>query len=154
MSSRALWSAGDKWTDFRPLLAGEVATPTSFVSINRTVYVIDAANGWFRRATEHTWNVWRSDNAERALLDIDAATPCGLRLRWGRRDLGEFVSTTPIIAVFAGDIAQGDGLPEGLPEISWDDWGIRDHPSEDCGAMNCAVRRPTIVVQLVPDESW
>lgn len=136
MSSRPLWTCDQDWCDFTPLLAGEGHVPISLVTINRTLYVLDFATRTFRRKTEESWNAWRTDGQVRNLLEIVTATPCGLRFRWGP-ELGQFVSTTPVIAVFAGDLS---ATPDEVPTIAWDDWTIRNHPAEDCGAMNCERR--------------
>ncbi len=138
MSRRPLWTIGDDWADFKTLLAGEASGPVSFVTINRTIYVVDAANARFCRTTHEAWNTWASDDISRSLLDIVAATPCGLRMRWGR-GVGEFVSTTPVIAVYAGNLSELSA--DELPLVDWDEWEPRDHPRDDCGAMNCVRRR-------------
>lgn len=148
MASRVLWSAGDGWADFKTLLAGEGSGPVSFVTINRTLYVVNAAEGWYRRSTQQGWNTWASDNQERCLLAIAAATPCGLRMRWGR-GIGEFTSTTPVITVIAGDLTELD--TDELPEIDWNNWSITDHPNEDCGTLNCENR--VVIVTIGAEDT-
>lgn len=132
----ALWTYGDKWVDFRPLLRGEAIGPISFVSVNRSLYLVDAAAGWFRRATSVGWNAWSTDGTNRVLHCIETASACGLRLQWGRAEFGEFTSTTSLIAVFAGELTAVEDCE--LPEVSFDEWRCPDgHPAHHCGAMNC-----------------
>ncbi len=136
MTSRPLWRGGDPWVDFRPLLQGEAAGPVSFVSVNRTVYVVDVASNTYLRARAESWNSWRDDGHHRRLQEVVAATPCGLRVRWGRAEFGEYTSTTRIIAVFAGKVTE---LPDtDLLENATANWSGDGHPVAFCGAIYCA----------------
>lgn len=145
MISRALWRRGQPWVDFRPLLEGEAIGAVSFVSVNRSLYVVNAAEGWFRRSAGDKSNPFRSDGSRRDILELVTATPCGLRMRWGSGDR-EFISTTEIDAVFAGELDAG---PDDV--IATDSVGsaAAGHPAMPCGAMNCEVR---IVVVVLADE--
>jgi hypothetical protein len=148
-TSRALWTYGEKWQDFRPLLLGESLGPASFVSVNRSLYVVNATERWFRRATAVGWNTWSSDGSKRELRHIETASPCGLRMQWGRAAFGEFVSTTAIIAVFAGEVAELDN--DALPDVSFDQWLCpTGHPQAHCGAMNCTHGRVVRIVLVDP----
>ncbi len=149
MNSSLLWRGGDPWVDFKTLLVGEAQGPVTFISVNRTVYVVDMTEGTYLRARAESWNTWFDDGHPRVLRELVAATPCGLRLRWGRADFGEYTSTTRIIAVFAGKVTElpdVDVLKDGTL-----DWSAEDHPLESCGAMYCADRFR--LVRVAKDES-
>lgn len=149
MTSALLWHGGDPWLDFRVLLTGEASGPITFVSVNRTVYVVDVTESTYLRARAESWNTWLDDGHPRVLQELVAATPCGLRLRWGRAAFGEYTSTTRIVAVFAGkmtELPDADVLDEGNRN-----WTPVAHPVESCGAMYCADRFR--LVPVVKDAS-
>lgn len=151
MTSSPLWRGGDPWVDFRVLLEGEANGPATFVSVNRSIYIVDMAAGTYLRLRAEDWNTWVDDGRPRRLHELVAATPCGLRLRWGRPEFGEYTSTTRIIAVFVGRLTQ---LPEfDLLEDATIAWTSEAHPVEFCGAMYCADRMRIITIALAGDQT-
>ncbi|HVT75922.1 MAG TPA: hypothetical protein VHD87_02745 [Acidimicrobiales bacterium] len=137
---RRIWSYGDPWADFAPLLGGETPGPVTFVTRNATAYTIHAAEGWWRRATDWHDNAWPTDGLRRPLLAVIGATACGLALRWAAEPWA-FAVTTPVAAVCVGEHADADAATA-LP--AHDDWDAPGHPDEACAFPYCPHRLANI----------
>lgn len=132
-SRHVLWTPNHPWVDFMPLLYGEAVGPVTFISQNRSAYVINPGESWWRRETVLEFNRWSYDGVRLPLLQVLCATSCGLVL-WYAADYEDFAATTPIVLVVAGELL-ADAID--VTNVS----RPSGHPLTRCHAPYCERRR-------------